>query len=94
MVVQVQKGDSWQSIAKEWHVSVEELQKENQYSGALRAGMRLWIDGNRYCVAMPGDGWDRIAARYGVSVDELRQCNGDTLHAGKRIHLPFADENE
>lgn len=93
MVVRVQKGDSWQSIAGEWQVTVEALQKANNYNGALREGMRLWIDGRRYCVAMPGDGWDRIAARYGVDTDALRRCNSGTLYPGKRVNLPYAEEN-
>ncbi len=94
MVVRVEKCDSWQSIADQWQTTVEELQKDNQYTGALRAGMRLWVNANRYCIARQGDGWERIAARYGVRADALRRCNGETLYAGKRIQLPFADDNE
>ena len=85
----VKNGDNFEKIAKQYKVTVSELQKANPNvdSRRLRIGQKLNVpeenknivfDSGEYGVYLvrPGDTLTSIAKKLGVSVDHLKKLNG------------------
>ena len=100
----VQKGDTLTRIAKQYHVSVNELKKENQLvSDKIYIGQKLevpthfGVEENYDEVSVhshkvvSGDTLYRVAVAYGTTVKELKQLNhlsSDTIKIGQTILIP------
>ena len=97
----VQSGDSLYTIASQFGVTVEDLQKENNLeSSQLSIGQQLVIprvnittlsnSGTTYTVKS-GDSLYKIAQQYGVTVNDLIRINNltnTTLQIGQKLIIP------
>lgn len=104
----VQKGDTLTRIAKQYHVSVTELKKENKlvsdkiYIGQkLEVPTHLGIEENYEEISVQshkvvsGDTLYRIAVTYGTTVHELKQLNrlsSDTIKIGQTLSIPSKEK--
>lgn len=98
----VQRGDTWNTVAAATGISVTELRRANPQ--ALRANGWLWL-GDRLCIpasgaapaqpanggywyqVKPGDTWNTVAAATGVSVRELWRANPGLVNAKYWLYI-------
>jgi LysM repeat protein len=104
----VQKGDTLTRIAKQYHVSVTELKKENKLvSDKIFIGQKLEVPTHleveenydeipvQSHKVVSGDTLYRIAVTYGTTVNELKQFNRlstNTIKIGQTILIPFKEK--
>jgi LysM repeat protein len=104
----VQKGDTLTRIAKQYHVSVTELKKENKLvSDKIFIGQKLEVPTHleveenydeipvQSHKVVSGDTLYRIAVMYGTTVNELKQLNRlstNTIKIGQTILIPSKEK--
>jgi len=91
----VRKGDTLGAIARQYHISVAVLKRNNHNSSVIQPGQRLVVAGGvaarnnskKVHIVRRGETLASIARRYHISVATLKSQNGNTsvIHPGQRL---------
>ena len=94
----VKMGDTFESIARDHNITLEELNRLNGNMISLIPGMQLIVPNNEKYntyVVKSGDNLYAISVKYGVSLDSLISLNGlnknDYIYPGQQILIPDSE---
>ncbi len=95
-IYKVQKGETFQSIAKKFNVSAEGLKHDNNFSCALFEGARLIIRPSKAVYTVkPFEKLSDIAVKINVSIEKLMKANyldKPFVFAGQVLIIPNDEE--
>jgi len=88
----IQKGDTLNSIAKKYDITVDALKQANNLSqDMIYVGNYLYIPENQYHKVVKGDSLYLIGKKYGVTPQSIKSLNGlksDTIQVGQSLKIP------